>query len=434
MTREALEQGRITQASQDGSREFISLLACICADKTFLPPTLIYKGESHDLQDSWLADFTEGDQAFFAASDNGWSSDDLGLQWLERVFERYTKQKAGNRRRLLLVDGHSSHVNLKFLQFADAHRIIILILPPHSTHRLQPLDIGLFAPLARAYTNELNTLMYNSLGFVSMSKRMFWPMFREAWFMAFTEENIASAFQSSGVFPLDPEIVLSIIRPSTSSLSDSISTLPKTPLTSRAVRRAQRAYKEDPTEEKLEVIFRANEKLAAQHEVDEHVKRGLLNVLNEEKKRRRKGKRLNLLGEEDVGPQLFSPGRIQAAKTFQKEKEDAMEQEKLKKIERKAAAEAARQQRDQEKKDRMLERQMKKEVLEQNRAKIQAEREAKREQKEKEKTLAQSQSIVLKAQESTPIVLGAITSQMVEEVGRVSTRGRVITRPQRFNE
>jgi hypothetical protein len=39
-------------ASQDGSREFISLLACICADGTFLPLALIYKGDLADLQDS----------------------------------------------------------------------------------------------------------------------------------------------------------------------------------------------------------------------------------------------------------------------------------------------------------------------------------------------------------------------------------------------
>ena len=213
MTREALERGRIVRASQDGSREFISLLACISTDGKWLPSTLIYKGESYDLQNSWVEDFQEKDDAFFAASATGWSSDEIGLRWLQRVFEPRTKHKVGNRRRLLLVDGHSSHVNMKFSEYADSHRILILVLPPHSTHRLQPLDIGLFAPLAKAYTNELNTLMHRSLGMVSMSKRMFWPMFRTAWFASFTEENIASAFAAPGIFPYDPAAVLSIIQP-----------------------------------------------------------------------------------------------------------------------------------------------------------------------------------------------------------------------------
>ena len=49
MTLEALESGRIIHASQDESREFIRLLACICANGTALPPALIYRGDSKTL-------------------------------------------------------------------------------------------------------------------------------------------------------------------------------------------------------------------------------------------------------------------------------------------------------------------------------------------------------------------------------------------------
>jgi len=61
MTLHALKSGRIMGASQDGSREFLSLLACICANGTKLLPALIYQGESHDMLDSWVQDFNEGD-------------------------------------------------------------------------------------------------------------------------------------------------------------------------------------------------------------------------------------------------------------------------------------------------------------------------------------------------------------------------------------
>ena len=57
----ALKSGKLMGAAQDGCREFISLLACICADGTKLPSTLTYKGESHDLLSSWVEDFNEGD-------------------------------------------------------------------------------------------------------------------------------------------------------------------------------------------------------------------------------------------------------------------------------------------------------------------------------------------------------------------------------------
>ena len=93
---EALKSGRVKYACQDSSREFISLLACICADGTSLPPSLIYKGESRSLQDTWLEDWTPKHTAHFAASPNGWSCNALGLNWLQQIFDRYTSHKSGN--------------------------------------------------------------------------------------------------------------------------------------------------------------------------------------------------------------------------------------------------------------------------------------------------------------------------------------------------
>jgi hypothetical protein len=94
MSREALKSGQIRFVQQDGSCEFISLLVCICTDDSFLPLSLIYQGTSHDLQDSWV-DELGSEIAYFAASDNGWSCNKLGLDWLQKVFDRHTREKAG---------------------------------------------------------------------------------------------------------------------------------------------------------------------------------------------------------------------------------------------------------------------------------------------------------------------------------------------------
>ncbi|RMZ85692.1 hypothetical protein DV736_g6558, partial [Chaetothyriales sp. CBS 134916] len=107
----------LSRASQDGNREFITLIAAICADGTSLAPALIYVGESEHLQDTWLDDFdSTAHSAFFVCSKNGWSNDQLGLYWLQEVFDRLTKSKTSTQdRRLLLVDGHNSHVNMPFI-------------------------------------------------------------------------------------------------------------------------------------------------------------------------------------------------------------------------------------------------------------------------------------------------------------------------------
>ena len=67
----------------------------------------------------------------------------------------------------------------------------------------------------------------------------------------------------------------------------------------------------------LALIFHANERLAAQHSIDKHVRKGFVEALRHEKKKRQWGKRLNLLGEENSEPQFFSSARVQAVKDWQ---------------------------------------------------------------------------------------------------------------------
>jgi hypothetical protein len=61
------------------------------------------------------------------------------------------------------------------------------------------------------------------------------------------------------------------------------------------------------------LLFKANERLAIQHVVNEHTKRGLIETVKEEKKKRQRGKKLNVLRNEDHGLQFFSPTTIKRA-------------------------------------------------------------------------------------------------------------------------
>ena len=179
--RKHLESKKTLDKTQDGSREFISLLATICADGTALAPALIYQGDTYDLQDTWLEDYDHSsEEACFAVSKKGWTNEDLRPSWLSEPFEPATRSKAGYAKRLLIVDGHSSHVNKKFINYCDQIGILLAILPPHSTHRLQPLDIAIFSPLATAYSKQIDAFIQSSRGFGRITKRVFWSLFRNA--------------------------------------------------------------------------------------------------------------------------------------------------------------------------------------------------------------------------------------------------------------
>lgn len=119
MTHRAYNKGHINTTKQDRSREFINLLATICADGIYLPPALIYQGKSGDLQDTQVDELEDSDKAYFASSQNRQSSDKFGLNYLKYIFDLYTRAKAGRTQRLLIVDSYSSHVNWEFIQTYD---------------------------------------------------------------------------------------------------------------------------------------------------------------------------------------------------------------------------------------------------------------------------------------------------------------------------
>jgi len=115
MTLSVYKSGRVTKRKGYGNREFISCLVCVSVIGKWIPPVLVYKGLSNDLRDIWVKDIERDAGVYFASTENGWSCNALGLQWLKKIFERYIKPKNDRTRRLLLIDRHSSHVNMDFI-------------------------------------------------------------------------------------------------------------------------------------------------------------------------------------------------------------------------------------------------------------------------------------------------------------------------------
>jgi len=274
------------------------------------------------------------------------------MSWLSKIFEPHTREKAGKSKRLLLVDGHSSHVNLRFIKFCDQHDIILAILPPHSTHRLQPLDVGIFSPLSTAYSKEIDRLIQSSHGFSRVTKRNFWTLFRTAWNSALTVENIRSAFATPGIYPINPSKVLQKIKKETPSpiMSDS-ERIHITPGSVRGLRRAVKAISKEKEDINLgiDIIIRASEKLAIRNEILEHENKGLRTALVNEKKRRKRGKPAGLFDQERAGEaQFFSPAKVAAVRSRMNELEEQKQREKAEAEERRRNRAAEKERKAQE--------------------------------------------------------------------------------------
>ena len=67
-------------------------------------------------------------------------------------------EKAAGAPRVLIFDGHRSHTTTAFITCAMRNNIILLQLPPHTSHLLQLLDVGLFRPVKTFLSQELERL------------------------------------------------------------------------------------------------------------------------------------------------------------------------------------------------------------------------------------------------------------------------------------
>ena len=124
----------------------------------------------------------------FSTSNSSWTTNSHGYGWLTTILEPSTRPTDRTEHRLLIMDDHSSHVTANVVAFCMQNAIDLLIMPPHCSHLLQPLDVGVFAPLKRALSKEIDiTNEYDS----SRISRIFWvEMYIRARAKALSSENL----------------------------------------------------------------------------------------------------------------------------------------------------------------------------------------------------------------------------------------------------
>jgi hypothetical protein len=108
---------------------------------------------------------------------------------------------------LLILDGHESYKLLPFQDLCEENKIITLCIPLHSSHILQPLNVGCFAPLKQAYSREIRVLALDYIG--RINKKAFIATFAKVFEKAFSKANVTASFKATGLVPSDLLMVLS---------------------------------------------------------------------------------------------------------------------------------------------------------------------------------------------------------------------------------
>ena len=104
------------------------------------------------------------------------------------------------------IDGNSSHFESVSVELAKEQNVIIFCLPPHTTHRSQPLDSCVFGLLKKAWTEVYHTYQQDNPGAV-ITKYSFTPLFAKVWSQSFTPNNLISGFKKCGINPFNCETI-----------------------------------------------------------------------------------------------------------------------------------------------------------------------------------------------------------------------------------
>lgn len=177
--------------------ETVTVVACANAEGVFLPPYCIMKGVNK--KDEYKDGLPPG-STIKMNKKSAYMNSDLFTDWLcEHFIPRKPPGKV-----LLILDGHSSHMNsVGMLDLAEENGVILLCLPSHTTHYLQPMDRGIFGPFKlfwREACNDFKTANPSR----RINRLQFGHLVASAWKKAATLENGVSCFSATGIFPFNP--------------------------------------------------------------------------------------------------------------------------------------------------------------------------------------------------------------------------------------
>ena len=142
----------VHETAGGSGREYHTVLGTVAADGTKLPPYMLYKGINLYLR--WTTDGPAG--AVYGVSKSGWMESDNFLQFFSKMFVPAVNHLLQDGSPVILfVDGHKSHLSLPLIRMAKEKGIHLYCLPPHCTHVLQPLDVGVYGPVKQEWKKIL---------------------------------------------------------------------------------------------------------------------------------------------------------------------------------------------------------------------------------------------------------------------------------------
>ncbi|KAJ4442727.1 hypothetical protein ANN_04318 [Periplaneta americana] len=177
----------------------ITLMFAMNPTGHFIPPLFIFPRQRTN--DRLMLGAPEESVTF--AQGSGWMNGKIFLPWLKH-FTKHVRP-VDNDPVLLILDGHASHKELPAILFAREHNIHMISIPPHTTHKLQPLDRCFMKPFKNTVSEEMAFWMRQNA-----RQRIIESDMAGTVSSAFTKvsclEIVRNGFSCTGIHPFNPNI------------------------------------------------------------------------------------------------------------------------------------------------------------------------------------------------------------------------------------
>ena len=173
-----------------------TIIGCGNALGTQIPPYFVFQGVN--FHQRYTSKSTQGTQG--TVSDSGWSNSRVFQKYLKEHFLKNIPRPTREEPALLIYDGHKSHVNLQLIQWALDNNIVLFLIPAHTSHILQPLDLACFRPLEASFVRRKHEMMKHHRG-GQLGHETMCELGCLSYQESMKTSNLCSGFRKAGIFP-----------------------------------------------------------------------------------------------------------------------------------------------------------------------------------------------------------------------------------------
>nr|XP_049693639.1 uncharacterized protein LOC126054037 [Helicoverpa armigera] len=194
---------KVYNRTVNDEKECLTVLLTVAADGAIPPPLIMFPYKRY-VPSYITANMPKG--WGMGHSDSGWMTSETFYEYITNVFHPWLKEKGIQMPVVLFLDGHSSHININLSEYCKEHEIILIAFYPNATHRLQPLDVGVFYPLKNCWRNDVREWRMANSG-KKMQRSDFPIILHKSINATLSPAIIAKAFQTCGLYPFNEDAI-----------------------------------------------------------------------------------------------------------------------------------------------------------------------------------------------------------------------------------